>query len=296
MNPNLQMHFLQSVEIQQKVHIPTDILRLDLIHPIISGNKWFKLRYYVEDALQKPYSRIVTAGGPYSNHLVATAHLCKLKGIKAKGYVRGYAGAARTHTLLQAEQDGMELEFISKKDFDTPNFLESKSLQNDDYWIPMGGQGNLGIKGFDIIADVYPLHNYSHIICAVGTGTMMAGLLNIAKPHQHIIGIVAHNEVHPVNLFLEEIIIKHSIKASYSLLDNYHEGGFAKKSPELIQTMIEAWNTYRIPFDFVYTAKLWKGFQDLLENNFFSPNNTILVIHSGGLQGNLSLSKDTLPF
>ena len=296
MNPNLQMHFLQSVEIQQKVHIPTDIIRLDLIHPVISGNKWFKLRYYVEDALQKPYSRIVTAGGPYSNHLVATAHLCKLKGIKAKGYVRGYAGASRTHTLLQAEQDGMELEFISKKDFDTPNFLESNMINDRDYWVPMGGQGVLGIKGFDLIADIYPLHNYSHIICAVGTGTMMAGLLNIAKPHQHIIGIAAHYDMQPVNLFIEETLVSHSIKASYSLFDNYHEGGFAKKSKELIETMIDVWNTHQIPLDFVYTAKVWKAYLDLLAQDFFKPNNKILLIHSGGLQGNRSLPNGTLPF
>ncbi|MCG9899748.1 MAG: pyridoxal-phosphate dependent enzyme [Hydrotalea sp.] len=296
MNPNLQMHFLQSVEIQQKFHIETDMLRLDLIHPIISGNKWFKLRYYIEEAFQKSNSGIVTAGGPYSNHLVATAHLCKLMGIQSKGLVRGYANAPRTHTLLQAEYDGMELEFISKKDFDTPNFLESNFLTKNDYWIPMGGKGGLGVKGFDIIADMYPLEKYSHIICAVGTGTMMAGILNTAKPHQHVIGIAAHNEVQPINIFLEEFVETHSVKAAYSLFEKYHEGGFAKKSFNLIEVIKEVWNIHKIPLDFVYTAKLWMGYQDLLVKGFFNSNSKILLIHSGGLQGNLSLPKNALPF
>lgn len=296
MIPKLQMHFLQAVERQQKLHISTDMLRLDMIHPIISGNKWFKLRYYLEKAVRDKQTRIVTAGGPFSNHLVAAAHFCKLHGIHSKGLVRGYANAPRTPSLLQAEQDGMELEFVSKKDFDSPHYLETHYVSDNDLWIPMGGQGDLGAEGFDILLKEYELKNYTHIICAVGTGTMMAGLLNICHKNQRVLGILAHNDAASVHDFLQKFINSRTILTPFILFDDYHEGGFAKKSPELLQTMVDVWRKYQIPLDFVYTAKMWKGYKHLLEQDFFEPQSKILLIHSGGLQGNLSLPPHALPY
>ena len=49
------------------------IKRDDLIHPIISGNKWRKLKYVLQQARTENKNHLVTFGGAYSNHLLAVA-------------------------------------------------------------------------------------------------------------------------------------------------------------------------------------------------------------------------------
>ena len=270
------------------------ILRLDKIHPIISGNKWFKLKYYIADAIEKKIDTIATFGGAYSNHIIATAYACKLNGLKSIGFIRGERNENISATLLQAEAYGMQLEFVSRQTFNHTSIIKEKMIDKNYYRIDEGGYGMNGAKG---AAEIFEWidETYTHIICACGTGTMIGGLIKAAKPHQTIIGIsVLKGYDH---LFeIKELLNKDEQQKKFLLFNEYHFGGYAKRPKQLIDFMIAIWNDHQLPTDIVYTSKLMYAAFDLAEKDFFPANSKVMVIHSGGLQGNNSLPANTLPF
>ena len=280
-------------------NIESSILRLDKLHPIVSGNKWFKLRYYIEEAINQSCSTIASFGGPYSNHLVALAYAAKENNVKSIGYVRATKEDAITPSLQEAQAYGMQLEFIGRTNFqeiknDLLKTNQHRSIDNNSiYFIDEGGYGEVGAKGAATILNEH-CKDYTTIIAAVGTGTMLAGLINAAEAHQDIIGIpVLKNEASI------ETEIKNLLKDSskpFSLLHGFHQGGYAKTNPALIAFMNQLWETEKIPTDIVYTGKLLFAVDSLLKENYFKAGTKLLVIHSGGLQGNRSLPSGTLVY
>ena len=284
--------------LMDKKGLHADVLRLDLIHPIISGNKWFKLKYHLQEAKRLNKTGLVSFGGAFSNHLLAAACASALEGLESVAIIRGEEPAVYSPTLLQLQQYGMQLVFISRNDYKNKAQLqESLSPQfNNHYWINEGGQSEWGIKGAAEILSLVPDMDHSHIICAVGTGTMMAGLINSSRPHQHVIGIPVlkisnHNENDLIS-FLN----KNSTNDRYTISYNHHEGGYAQKNESLIRFMNKFYMQHSIPTDFVYTGKLFKGIYQLIEQDYFPAGSKLLLIHSGGLQGNRSLTEGSLIF
>jgi 1-aminocyclopropane-1-carboxylate deaminase len=275
--------------------IESSILRLDKLHPIVSGNKWFKLRYYIEDSMAHNASTIASFGGPYSNHLVALAFAAKENNLKSIGYVRATKEDALTPSLEEAIAYGMQLEFMGRTHFQAikNDLLKANNKENAVYFIDEGGYGELGAKGAATILNEH-CKDYTTIIAAVGTGTMLAGLIQAAAPHQNIIGIpILKNEASI------ETEIKNLLKDStkpFSLLHGFHQGGYAKTNPVLIAFMNQLWETEKIPSDIVYTGKLLYAVDSLIKENYFKEGSKILVIHSGGLQGNRSLPSGTLVY
>ena len=277
--------------------IESSILRLDKLHPIVSGNKWFKLRYYIEDAIAHNASTIASFGGPYSNHLVALAYAAKEKNIKSIGYVRATQEDAITPSIQEALGYGMQLEFIGRTHFQTikNDLLKKNSNGNHEqsgvYYIDEGGYGVLGAKGAATILNEQ-CKSYNTIIAAVGTGTMLAGLIQAAAPHQNVIGIpILKNEA---SIEAEiKTLLKDNTKP-FTLLHSFHQGGYAKTNLALIAFMNHLWKNEKIPSDIVYTGKLLYAVDSLLKENYFKAGSKILVIHSGGLQGNRSLPDGTL--
>lgn len=272
--------------------IELSVLRIDQFHEIVSGNKWFKLRYYIQEAVETNKNHIVTFGGAYSNHIVATAAACRIHQLNCTGIIRGEEAVSLSPTLLQAKELGMQLVFISREDYAVkklPALLNSEGS----YIINEGGYGRTGAQGAASISNHFIPSDYSHICCAVGTGTMMAGLMN-ALTGQQVIGISAMKN----NLQLEEAVrqLLTEPQQQVQLFHDYHFGGYAKHKPALLSFMNEFYRTTGIPSDFVYTGKLFYAINDLAAKDFFPPGSKILLIHSGGLQGNRSLSKDTLIF
>jgi 1-aminocyclopropane-1-carboxylate deaminase len=271
--------------------IEVSVLRLDKMHSIISGNKWFKLRFYIKEAIEQQKKGIVTFGGAYSNHIIATAAACKLNGLDSIGIIRGEEASTLSHTLEQAKELGMRLHFISREDY-----AEKKipiSLNSDQYhFINEGGYGETGAKGAATITEYFNQQDYTHICCAVGTGTMMAGLLNASK--QKTVGI----SVMKNNPGLEESVktLLYDKNKNFDILHDYHFGGYAKQKPALIAFMNEFYQQTGIASDFVYTGKLFYAIADLIQKGFFEKGSRLLLIHSGGVQGNISLGKGTLIF
>jgi len=277
------------VPLLQNKNVQFDVLRLDKIHPVISGNKWFKLKYHLDNFNAGNYNGIISFGGAWSNHIVATACACYLKKIKCIGIIRGERPQQFSDTLIEAANYEMELKFISRDDYAQKNsteFLESiKKEFPGHYIIPEGGAGKEGEKGAGEILQYADGKNYTHIACAVGTGTMFTGIREAASADQNILGITVlkgwkvENEMNNTEMFL-----------------NYHFGGYAKYDLTLIDFMNDFFRLTNIPTDFVYTGKLAFALFDLIKKDHFPTGSKILMIHSGGLQGNASLQKGSLIF
>ncbi len=276
--------------------ITLDVLRLDKIDSVIAGNKWFKLQHYLGQALQRKQQRVVTFGGAYSNHIIATACAATKAGLQSTGIIRGEQPVVLSPTLQAAAGWGMELVFMSREAYNQrndPAFTEQLLRQYPNSCIiPEGGAGPAGIKGAADIWQWVDQAAYTHVVCAMGTGTTLLGLLSGAEQTIELMGIPVLNGFEK---WLETHVAPHQ-RPQASIITEYHFGGYAKKTMALINFMNEWYRKTGIPSDFVYTGKLFFAVSDLIKNGYFNPGSRLLVIHSGGLQGNASLPAKTLVF
>jgi 1-aminocyclopropane-1-carboxylate deaminase len=272
------------------------ILRADLIDPVVSGNKWFKLQLYVRDAIAAGKTTLVTFGGPYSNHIVATSTYGASMGLETVGFIRGEKPVALSPTLTDAMENGMTLHFVSREDFEQTEKIISHNQDPSWAWIPEGGYGITGAEGVKSMLTIKDTAPFDTIICAVGTGTMMAGLIKAAAAHQQVIGLSVLKNNISIDEEIKALLTLEESKKNFEINHDYHFGGYAKHTPTLIDFMNDCYKKMELPLDFVYTAKLVYGVEDLAMNGKFDPTSKILIIHSGGLQGNRSFKKGTLIF
>ena len=278
-------------------NIKVTIARLDKIHADVSGNKLFKLHYFVETCLQTNHKTLLTFGGAYSNHLVATAYLCNLKNIKCVGIVRGEKPIEISHTLSRCIKMGMQLKYISRQDFknNDEDLLRQLIVEFGDFTIvPEGGYDYEGAKGASLIMDAVNNENYTHICTCVGTATTLAGLLLKKRTHQEIIAVPVIKNMTDINERLQFLKVPEENKPI--IFEGYHFGGYAKYTQELIHFMNGFYNEENIPTDFVYTAKMIYAITEKLKSGYFKNGSNILCIHTGGLQGNKSLKQNALIF
>ncbi|MBI3518996.1 MAG: 1-aminocyclopropane-1-carboxylate deaminase/D-cysteine desulfhydrase [Bacteroidetes bacterium] len=253
------------------------VLRLDLIHPDISGNKWFKLKYNLQAAITHKKSTVITFGGAFSNHIAATAMACKLAGLKSIGIIRGESSAASNPTLSFAQQQGMSLLFVSREEYSQKNdggyMQRLRYMYPEAYIIPEGGDNILGQKGCEEILTT-EMNHYHHIFCAHGTGTTYKGISRSLTPSQNL---------KVVNVLKFEAV---SNEPQTTILNNYHFGGYARHTNELLEFKTWFEETYHIPLDYVYTSKLFFAAFDLMKQHIPDKQQDVLIIHCGGLQGN----------
>lgn len=253
------------------------VLRLDLVHPEISGNKWFKLKYNFEQTKKENKTTIITFGGAFSNHIAATAAACKLNGLNSIGIIRGEDTSTNNPTLSFAKEQGMELLFVNRTEYSQKNdsgYLQRlRYMYPEAYIIPEGGDNKLGQKGCEEILTP-EMFIYSNIFCAYGTGTTYKGISKSLFPHQYL---------HVINVLKFEAIAD---EPRTHILNNYHFGGYAKHTQELLD--FKSWfeKTYSIELDYVYTCKSFYAAFDLMKQNKLDKQKDILIIHCGGLQGN----------
>ena len=270
-----------------------DVLRLDEIHTTVSGNKWYKLKYYLQNAKQLKKEIIVTFGGAFSNHIIATAFACKVSGFKSIGIIRGEESLTLSETLKHAKQMGMELHFVSRKEYLFKDTIAKQFPQA--FIIPEGGAGELGIQGAASILENIKINKYDYIIGAIGTGTMISGILK-ATHQQKIIGINMLKGFEAIKNTITYWVGEDTVSNRLEVYNDYHFGGYAKHPTPLIAFMNYLWQREEIPTDIVYTSKLFYAAHDLLKKNYFPKKSNILIIHSGGLQGNQTLAKGRLLF
>ena len=276
------------------------MLRLDKIHPVISGNKWFKLKYHLECIKKNNYKGILTFGGAYSNHIVATAYATKLQGIKSIGIVRGEKPRELSPTLKECIEYGMQLVFVTRDIYSLKinyhSINETEQQFPGYYTIPEGGAGELGEKGCREILDLVNKNTYSHITCAIGTRTMFLGLVNSSLPDQQLTGVCVLKGMKDLPVLFNELIYSQVKKNYCKIFYDYHGGGYARHTPELFSFMNDFYRQTGIPTDFVYTGKLLYAITGQVKQGYYPNGSSLLIIHSGGLQGNASLPKGTLIF
>lgn len=283
-----QQVFLPILE-EKKVEL--FIKREDLIHPLVSGNKFRKLKYNLQEAKKLKKKSLLTFGGAYSNHILATAVAGKIAGFKTFGVIRGdELGKNLTKTLeenptlREAEEHGMKFHFVSREIYRQKSsfgFIEKmKNKWGDFYLIPEGGTNFLAVDGCQEILTKED-SQFDYICSSVGTGGTISGLIKSLKRHQKVIGFPALK-----GNFLSEEIKKYTIKNdSWKLRKEYHFGGYAKYNEELIDFINDFKKDTGILLDPIYTGKMVYGILDLIKKDNFKEGTKILAIHTGGIQG-----------
>jgi 1-aminocyclopropane-1-carboxylate deaminase len=272
--------------------------RDDLIHSEISGNKWRKLVYNMQQVKEEGYKGLVTFGGAFSNHIAATAHAGKLHGIETAGIIRGEEADFENPTLGQARKNGMELIPVSREQYQNkkdPHHLAELQVQFPDYLIvPEGGANLNGVLGcMEILKEVN--QDIDVVACPIGTSTTFSGLVASAGTGCKVLGFPAVKGGDylraDVNNFLDQLNRHEECppnlapSSDWQFQSQYHFGGFAKMKEPLVRFMNAFWEETQIPLDPIYTAKMFFGLKEMIQNHAFEKGTRILAIHTGGLQG-----------
>lgn len=276
--------------------VQLNVLRLDLTHAHISGNKWFKLKYNLLEAKKEGQNTLLTFGGAFSNHIAATAAAGKEFGFTTIGIIRGEEQAVLNPTLQFALECGMQLHYVSRSLYRNKealsDYVKEHFQQKNLYLIPEGGSNLLGVKGCVEILNHINVP-FDVVCCATGTGATFAGLVYSLKPAQKAIGFQVlkaegyiKNEV--VNWLKqpELIELKQCENPNWEVNENYHFGGYARVNDTLKAFVGKFSNTHQLPLDMIYTGKMMFGIYDLVQQGCFEKGTTIVAIHTGGLQGN----------
>ena len=280
-----------------QLKVEMEVMRLDQVHQTVSGNKFFKLKYNLAEALKQNHRQVLTFGGAYSNHIYSTAAAAKLVGLQSIGIIRGELLDSQNPTLRHAKAAGMILKGLSRENYrdkTNPKFLEQLQQEfGEFYLIPEGGTNALAIQGTTEILSSNQF-NFSHLATPIGTGGTFAGLANSILPQQELLGISALKG-EAIQEEMKQLLHTYRIQSngSLSIWTQYHHGGYAKWTSELIEFIHWFWESFGILLDPIYTGKMAFACWDLLQKKYFKPGSRILLIHTGGLQGNLGFTQRT---
>ena len=266
--------------------------REDLIHPIVSGNKFRKLKYNIEKFKKNKNSTLITFGGAYSNHLLAVSYIAKIENINTIAFVRGdeLGVLPLNSTLQRCFDNGMEFKFISREKYrfrNDSNFLKNLSSKyNNAFIIPEGGTNDLGILGCEEILTLRD-KNFFDVICVpVGSGGTFSGLINSSLIKQKILGFSALTNSNIIN-----VINKFVNKNNWELIDEDLFGGYAKSNQNLIHFINKFYNDSNIKLDPIYNSKMIFKILEIIKQNKWIYGKKILIVNTGGLQSVESFNK-----
>jgi len=285
---------LQELNIENDHSIRFFVKRDDLIHKDISGNKWRKLNYQIQDIIAQGQEGIITFGGAFSNHIVATAAASQLCGLKSVGIIRGESVALDNPTLQLAKSYGMNFHFVNRSAYRLKQGSDDIATIISKYpnfeLIPEGGSHPRALIGVGEIIDELKKQvtiDFDYALCSVGTGTTFAGL---AKSFEgELIGINALKNESIVTEICAQLD-QSSLQLNQTILHDFHFGGYAKHTTELIDFMHQLYEHHKVKTDVIYTSKLFFAAIDLLKQDYFKAGSHVLIYHSGGLQGNTGMN------
>ena len=265
------------------------IKRLDLIDPFISGNKLFKLKHNVDRALFEKKNMLITFGGAFSNHILATAAYAKKKNIDCLAIIRGEEYSELNPLLTLAKEYGMNFCFVSRKEYakrnDNNYISELIRKYKKAFIVPEGGNNKLGVLGAEEILETQD-KSFDYIICPIGTGATLSGIVNSSKKTQKVIGFNCVNDT----IYTNKKISQKTNKKNWEIINEFNFGGFAKFDNLLIEYLKKFKLNYKITLDLNYTAKMFFGFEKLIERSYFQRKSKVLLIHTGGIYGNLGFN------
>jgi len=265
--------------------------RDDLLHPIISGNKWRKLKYSLDHALSSGADTIISMGGTYSNHLHALAFAGKVVGLKTLGFIRGEQPETLTPTLSELQNWGMALKFVSRSNYrllrQYKGCHDLPGIKPQQYWLPEGGAQALALKGVaELVNEIDVPYD---IICApCGTGATLAGIIDAVPEQVSVMGFAALKNAGFLQTNVESLLPRPC--TNWQINHNYHFGGFAKTNAELMAFIADFEYKTGIPLEPVYTGKMMYALYHLIAKHSFKPGQRIIAVHTGGLQGKRGFS------
>lgn len=260
------------------------ILRLDKVHPVVSGNKWFKLKWNLQKASDQGYSRLLSCGGPHSNHLHALACAGHALGFKTVAFVRGYEHLPLTPTLLDCQTMGMKLIFVDKKTYLNrydATWCQEQGKDYGAYWIPEGGNNALGQKGCEEIA--HACHGFDEVWSSIGSGCTFSGIAKALSKEVSLRGVMA---IKGGQALAHDLIedLDGELLPTVSIDCDHHLGGFGRCPSHLVE-LIQRYDRMGLPLDPVYTAKMVAAFEQAWTDGRLDEKKRYVLIHSGGLQG-----------
>lgn len=275
--------------------VRVSLIRADQIHPQISGNKWFKLKYNLQFALQNDYKSVVSFGGAYSNHLHALAWAAKESGLASIGVVRGEP--VSNPMLEDAVEWGMQLHFVDRVNYrrkSDPDWLEEhRHLWGDALIIPEGGSNALAVKGVAELARSIELAcpEMNYLLAPCGTGGTLAGLISGVSSRVKVEGypVLKGGDFLKNDIVCLLDIANIEPKCLWELDLEAHYGGYGKANAAHLAFLADLEEKLGIPFDQVYTSKMLRRFLENVDLNRYPVGSHIVLVHTGGLQGRRSL-------
>jgi 1-aminocyclopropane-1-carboxylate deaminase len=277
---------IQRLDYPNPSGITVDIKRDDQLHPIVSGNKWRKLKYLMLSIESQGYSSVAAMGGPYSNFLHSLSYLCWLMGWECHLFIRGYSEQKLTHTLRDCIRWGAKITFV-----DRLTFREYRSkppmVVLDTFWIAEGGLSQFAIKGMkEVFMEME--HHYDYIVTASATGTSVAGLSSAAveyQPKARVLGVSVLKNAEQQRSDIRKL--QQSDNGNWSILDGFEHAGFAKFDASHKAFVEQFYLEHKVPIEPIYSGKSIRAVFELMEQNYFPKNSNILLMHCGGLQGKM---------
>ncbi len=275
--------------------------RIDLVHPVISGNKWYKMKYNIAEMMDEGKGTLLTFGGAFSNHIHATAAAGKIFGFKTIGLLRGEEHLPLNETLQSAVANGMEIHYVDRTTFrerDSVKFLDGLKKQfGDVYILPLGGTNTIALKGCAEIVDQIEV-DFDYICSASGSGGTFAGIATGLNGNKKGIVFPALKGGEFLKEVISDLVFKYSGKnfQNWTINTDYHFGGFARLTKELVEFTKKFEKLNGFELDYIYTNKMMFGIAELIKSGYFKMGETIVAIHSGGLQGNLGMQKKIKKF
>ncbi len=261
------------------------VLRLDLLKSWASGNKYYKLKYVLKNALSQGTQSVVSKGGMFSNHLAALSDACLAFNLQLVAVIRSYAPDENNPSIRKLRANGNEIVYLNPREYNSYGEADAKQQFPDCLFIPEGGLSKEGIKGaMEIVYDCLP-HAPTHIILAGGSMGTASGILAAAPAHIKVVIVPAWKGC--TDSYIYEILGKYEItpQCNWELWPDYHFGGFGKFNRSLIDFMTTFSLNHSLPLDPVYTGKLMYAIEDKRSAGFFKEDDSIVAIHTGGLQG-----------
>lgn len=259
--------------------------REDLIHPIISGNKFRKLKYNIEKLKKNKNSTLITFGGAYSNHLLAVSYIAKIEKIKTIAFIRGdeLKDLPLNSTLQRCSDFGMEFKFLNREKYRLRNdkkFLKNLELKYTNIFIvPEGGTNSLGVNGCEEILTKHDKIFFDVVCVPVGSGGTISGLINSSLVNQKILGFSALRNSNIIN-----VINKFVNKNNWKIFEDNMFGGYAKSNQNLIRFINKFYNESNIKLDPIYNSKMLFKIFKMIEENNWNFGKKILIINTGGIQ------------
>ena len=263
------------------------VKRDDLLHPLINGNKWRKLKYNLLQMQSQNKTELLTFGGAFSNHIHACAAAGKIFGLKTHGIIRGPNLDLSNPTIQFAQQCGMQLHVVNRIEYklrnDSQYLAELQEKFPDAYILAEGGTNTYAVPGCAELAQSLPEHDY--LICPTGSGGTLAGLIEGSNTATQIIGIAVLKQAQYLIDEVRELSCKAKSQTNWQLLCDFHGGGYGKFTPELWAFCQNIDIKYNLPLEPIYSGKMMYAIWNLIEQDYFPPGSKIIAIHTGGLQG-----------